>query len=142
VLLDRAKVDGAKVDTALPDYDVGDVLGEGTYGAVLEGRHRRMGRRVAIKILKHVDRSARDRFALEARVLAGLDRPHVVKVYDYREHEGLCLLVPIRLGRVVRGSGRRSPSRLRTNALRPADRMTLGRYGRRHSSMILRALTS
>src|SRR5262249_32833855 len=32
-------------------------------------------------------------FLAEARVLAELDHPHIVRVYDYVEHAGLCLLV-------------------------------------------------
>ncbi|WP_232793936.1 serine/threonine-protein kinase [Pseudofrankia saprophytica] len=35
----------------------------------------------------------RTRFLSEARVLAGLDHTHIVRVYDYVEHSGLCLLV-------------------------------------------------
>ncbi|MDT3446291.1 serine/threonine-protein kinase [Pseudofrankia sp. BMG5.37] len=35
----------------------------------------------------------RSRFLSEARVLAGLDHTHIVRVYDYVEHAGLCLLV-------------------------------------------------
>jgi serine/threonine-protein kinase len=39
----------------------------------------------------------RSRFLAEARLLASLDHPHVVPVYDFVEREGLCLLVMERL---------------------------------------------
>ncbi|MGY1760127.1 serine/threonine-protein kinase [Geodermatophilus sp. SYSU D00779] len=81
---------------ALPAYDVGGVLGQGGFGVVLAGRHRQLDRRVAIKQLSRAvaaDVAVRRRFAAEARVLASLDHPHVVPVYDFVEREDLCLLV-------------------------------------------------
>ncbi|WP_322781155.1 serine/threonine-protein kinase [Frankia sp. Cas4] len=89
-------VDRERVAAALPDYDVGDELGRGGFGAVLAGRHRLIRRDVAIKVLHEHTSGAediRERFVAEARVLAGLDHPHVVRVYDYVERDGLCLLV-------------------------------------------------
>jgi len=75
------------VQTALPDYEVGDELGAGGFGIVLGGFHRAMGRNVAIKVLTQPGQQ--DRFSLEARVLASLDaHPHVARVYDYREIPG------------------------------------------------------
>ncbi|WP_131749400.1 serine/threonine-protein kinase [Frankia sp. Cppng1_Ct_nod] len=89
-------VDQARIATALPDYDVGAELGRGGFGAVLAGRHKLIHRDVAIKVLLE-DASGvediRERFLAEARVLAGLDHPHVVRIYDYVERDGLCLLV-------------------------------------------------
>ncbi len=81
---------------ALPAYDIGDELGQGGMGVVVSGQHRQLGRRVAIKQLPAAfasDPSARRRFTAEAQVLASLDHPHVVPVYDYVESDGLCLLV-------------------------------------------------
>jgi Protein kinase domain len=81
---------------ALPAYDVGGVLGQGAFGVVLAGRHRQLDRKVAIKQLSRAvaaDVAVRRRFAAEARVLASLDHPHVVPVYDFVEREDLCLLV-------------------------------------------------
>ncbi len=81
---------------ALPAYDVGEVLGQGGFGVVLAARHRQLHRSVAIKQLPRAvaaDVAVRRRFTAEARVLASLDHPHVVPVYDFVEREDLCLLV-------------------------------------------------
>lgn len=88
--------DRAAVADALPDYDIGDELGRGGWGVVLAGRHRRLGRDVAIKQLPPSfanDPDVRSRFVAEARLLASLDHPHIVPVYDYVERGGLGLLV-------------------------------------------------
>jgi hypothetical protein len=71
---------------ALPQYAIGDKIGEGGMGQVFAGVHRSLGRQVAIKQLPHelADRaSANSQFDREARVLASLDHPHIVPVYDY-----------------------------------------------------------
>ena len=84
------------VARALPNYEVGAELGRGAWGIVLAGRHRQLDRAVAIKQLPRAfgaDAAVRTRFLSEARVLASLDHPHIVPLYDYVEQEGLCLLV-------------------------------------------------
>lgn len=84
------------LSSALPAYDIGDELGQGGMGVVVAGQHRQLDRRVAIKQLPVAfaeDPSVQRRFMAEARVLASLDHPHVVPVYDFVEHEGVCLLV-------------------------------------------------
>ncbi|WP_106410146.1 protein kinase domain-containing protein [Pseudofrankia saprophytica] len=83
------------MEAALPGYQVEGDLGKGGYGLVLAGQHRLIGRKVAIKILLDTsdDPELRARFLAEARVLAELDHPHIVRVHDYVEHEGTCLLV-------------------------------------------------
>ncbi|WP_133150706.1 serine/threonine-protein kinase, partial [Frankia canadensis] len=88
-----------RVADALPAYDVTAVLGHGGHAVVLAGRHRRLGRSVAIKVLSTAgsDGGAHGRFLAEARVLAGLDHPHIVGIYDYVESADLCLLVMERL---------------------------------------------
>ena len=81
---------------ALPAYDIGEELGQGGMGVVVSGQHRQLGRRVAIKQLPEAfaaDQAVRRRFTAEAQVLASLDHPHVVPVYDFVEREGVCLLV-------------------------------------------------
>jgi len=88
-------IDRSLVEAALPGYQVEGDLGKGGYGLVLAGQHRLIGRKVAIKILLDTsdDPELRTRFLAEARVLAELDHPHIVRVHDYVEHEGTCLLV-------------------------------------------------
>ncbi len=88
-------IDRSLVEAALPGYTVEGDLGRGGYGLVLAGQHRLIGRKVAIKILLDTsdDPGLRARFLAEARVLAELDHPHIVRIHDYVEHEGTCLLV-------------------------------------------------
>jgi serine/threonine protein kinase len=84
------------LSNALPAYDIGGELGQGGMGVVVSGQHRQLDRRVAIKQLPvafAADPAVRRRFISEARVLASLDHPHVVPVYDFVEREGICLLV-------------------------------------------------
>lgn len=81
---------------ALPGYEVGEEIGRGGWGVVLEASHRSLERRVAVKSLPRAfgaDPDVRARFLAEARVVAALDHPHIVPLYDFVEHEGLCLLV-------------------------------------------------
>jgi serine/threonine protein kinase len=89
-------VDRDNLAEALPGYDVGVELGRGAFGVVVSGRHRQLGRDVAIQQLPAAfaaDPAVRQRFASEARVLASLDHPHIVPIFDYVERDGLCALV-------------------------------------------------
>lgn len=88
--------DASALASVLPAYEIGGELGRGGFGIVVAGRHRQLGRLVAIKELPPqlaADAGVRARFVTEARVLASLDHPHIVPVYDYVEQDGLCLLV-------------------------------------------------
>ncbi|WP_250282691.1 MULTISPECIES: protein kinase domain-containing protein [unclassified Frankia] len=86
-------IDRARVTAALPVYELGAELGAGNFGLVLAGRHRRLDREVAVKILAAAHEGAEAGFEAEARLLATMDHPHVVRVYDYIEHDGLCLII-------------------------------------------------
>ena len=93
-----------RIEAALPGYEVGDELGRGAWGVVLGGRHRRLGRQVAIKQLPAEfarDADVSGRFLREAQMAASLDHPHVVPVYDYVEADGLALIVMERCDRTV-----------------------------------------
>jgi serine/threonine-protein kinase len=84
------------LSTTLPAYDIGEELGQGGMGVVVSGQHRQLDRQVAIKQLPvafAADPAVRRRFLSEARLLASLDHPHVVPVYDFVDREDVCLLV-------------------------------------------------
>ncbi|WP_256788433.1 WD40 repeat domain-containing serine/threonine protein kinase [Frankia sp. AvcI1] len=86
-------VDRDQVAAALPGYRIGERLGAGAFGLVLAGRHRRLKRPVAIKILPGGSEYAPGSFETEARLLAGMDHPHIVRVFDYVEADDLLLIV-------------------------------------------------
>ena len=69
-----------------PDLDILDLLGAGGMGAVYKARQPRLNRLVALKIMvcppgHEVDFALR--FEREAQVLARLNHPHIVIIYDF-----------------------------------------------------------
>jgi serine/threonine protein kinase len=86
----------SELSAALPGYQIGRVLGRGAFGVVYAGRHVALGRDVAIKHLWPdllSDADARRRFSAEARLLASLDHPQIVRVYDYVEGDVYALVM-------------------------------------------------
>ena len=69
-------------------YELGEVIGRGGMAEVHEGRDLRLGRRVAVKILRPDlarDPTFQARFRREAQSAASLNHPNVVAVYDTGE---------------------------------------------------------
>ena len=67
------------------DYDLISPIGEGGMGVVYLARHRKIGREVALKMIRPYcidDSSAVDRFRLEAQLAARLDHENIVTVYE------------------------------------------------------------
>ncbi len=91
-------INEAQVATALPAYELGEVLGRGAFGLVVKGRHRELDRPVAIKILAAGTDEAAASSRAEARLLAALDHPHVVRVHDSIPAGDLHLIVMELLG--------------------------------------------
>jgi len=61
-------------------------LGRGAMGVVWEATNLTLGNRVAVKILHTragLDQQARTRFEHEARTVAQLDSPHIVRIFDF-----------------------------------------------------------
>lgn len=69
-------------------YEVVERVATGSTGTVYRARHTELDRVAAIKELSPAMRAIPgllERFRGEAEILAGLDHPHVVEVYDYVE---------------------------------------------------------
>ncbi|MCS7297195.1 MAG: serine/threonine protein kinase [Bacteroidia bacterium] len=77
-------------------YEVIRPLGEGGMGVVYLALHKRLDRKVAIKAIAPYlarDPAIRERFTAEAAVLARLNHPHIVTLYDYIEEENALYLI-------------------------------------------------
>jgi TolB-like protein/predicted Ser/Thr protein kinase len=76
--------------TSIGPYTVTGTLGEGGMGVVYSARDERLGRTVAIKMIKAAvaDQAARDRLSREARSAASINHPAICQLYEIGEHEG------------------------------------------------------
>ena len=76
------RVGGVLVET----YRLERLIAEGSMGSVYEARHLRIPKRFAVKFLRidlMENAEALKRFQREAEVVAGLDHPNIVEIYDY-----------------------------------------------------------
>ena len=77
-------------------YRIIEQLGQGGMATVFKAYHAALDRYVAIKVLHPAFKEEPNflsRFQREARVVAHLDHPNIVPIYDYSEHEGQPYLV-------------------------------------------------
>ncbi len=82
--------------TTVSHYSIGDRLGEGAMGEVYRARDERLGRTVALKVLRaglSDDPEQRARFLREARAASALQSPYIATIYDIGEHEGATFIV-------------------------------------------------
>ena len=69
----------------IPNYDIIDFLGSGGMATVWSAKYRPLNQPRAIKVLSEavaIDANFLDRFTEEAKALARLEHPNIVKVYD------------------------------------------------------------
>ncbi len=84
------------VGKSLGRYHVVEQLGEGGMAAVFKAYDSSLERYVAIKVIRTeivMDQEFLKRFQREARALAQLDHPYILKVLDYGEQDGMPYLV-------------------------------------------------
>jgi eukaryotic-like serine/threonine-protein kinase len=103
-------------------YELLALLGEGGMGAVYKAQHVRMGKALAVKVLRGdfaADPGAVARFRAEAQIVSRLSHPHTIAVFDFGEIEevgGFYLAmeyVPGKdLAQVLRAEGRFSEARV------------------------------
>lgn len=84
------------IGRSLGKYQIIEPLGEGGMATVYKAFDPALERYVAIKIIRAVNQIDSDfliRFQREARALAKLDHPYILKVLDYGEENGIPYLV-------------------------------------------------
>ncbi|HVT44704.1 MAG TPA: protein kinase [Thermoanaerobaculia bacterium] len=84
------------IGSRLGPYEILGALGAGGMGEVYRGRDTRLDRQVAIKVLpRHLSGNPdfKLRFEREARVISGLNHPHICVLHDVGEQEGVGFLV-------------------------------------------------
>jgi tRNA A-37 threonylcarbamoyl transferase component Bud32 len=122
--------DGARLESPrtlpyrlLDRYRFLRVLGQGGMGTVLAAEDERLGREVAVKLIRPEqfnDPAAKERFGREARTVARIQHPGVIALHDSGEVEdGTAFLVMERLvghdlGWLLRNSGRGMPRQVAT----------------------------
>jgi serine/threonine-protein kinase len=88
--------DGLAAGSALGKYDIKRQLGRGGMGAVYEGVHRDLKKRVAIKVLMPqlaANEEAKVRFLREGEAASRINHPHVVDVTDVGTEGSITYLV-------------------------------------------------
>ncbi len=108
---------------ALDDrYELHAAIGEGAFGRVYEGRDRRLARAVAVKVIKPwwaEDSEWVERFEREAQLLARVNDPGIVQIFDIgHAEEG-----PYYVAELV--SGESLAARLERGPLDPAEARTI-----------------
>jgi len=79
--------------TRVAQYELIRELGRGGMGVVYAARDLKLGRRVAMKFLRNVDREVLDRFLVEARATAQCNHENIVIIYNVDEYEGMPYMV-------------------------------------------------
>ena len=112
----------------LARYHIESLIGSGGMGTVYRARDSRLDRTVALKVLpetRAADESFRQRFLRESKLLASIDHPNIIPVYEADESDGE-LYIAMRfvdgpdLGELVRQRGALAPARATVGARRRA----------------------
>lgn len=81
----RLETSSHAADREVGKYVAQNKLGSGAWAIVYQGVHKALKKTVAIKMLKHrmsMDAEFSDKFLREAKIIAGLNHPNIVHVFD------------------------------------------------------------
>jgi serine/threonine protein kinase len=85
LVADRFDRNGPIAERRIGPYLITDIIGKGGYSIVYKAVHLDLETPVAVKMLRHhlsMNNEFKDNFKNEARIIADLDHPHILKVYD------------------------------------------------------------
>jgi len=86
----------ALLGQTLGPYEVLEIVGRGTMGAVYKAQHQSLGRVCALKVLPQGfarDPSFVERFRREGRAAAAINHPSVIQVFDVGQDKGYSFIV-------------------------------------------------
>jgi len=75
---------------AIPDFAIEGELGRGGMGVVYRAKQKTLNRLVAIKMIlggKYTDPMAQARFLIEAEVIAAIQHPNIVQLFQFGRHD-------------------------------------------------------
>src|SRR4029077_18587248 len=87
----RARSPKPTTGPVVPGYEILDILGQGGMGVVYKARQIGLNRIVALKTVLTSGRggsTALERFRREAEVVAQLQHPHIIQIYEVGEADG------------------------------------------------------
>ncbi len=76
------------INTTIGNYKIVRLIGEGGMAAVYEAEHNMFGTTVAVKVLNPIlsaNAQIKERFRNEAKLMASLDHPNIIKVIDFND---------------------------------------------------------
>lgn len=83
-----------RVGQRLGNYHLLRLLGQGGFAQVYLGEHLRLGTQAAIKLLfTHLSEDDVEQFLAEARTLARLEHPHIIRILDFDVEQDIPFLV-------------------------------------------------
>jgi len=82
------------VGQRLGNYRLVRLLGQGGFAQVYLGEHQRLGTQAAIKLLStHLSDDEVEKFLAEARMIARLEHPHIIRILDFDVEQDVPFLV-------------------------------------------------
>ncbi len=104
---------GLAAGSRLAGYTIEEEIGRGAMGWVYRATHERLGRAAAVKVLPPrlaSDETFRERFVRESQLIAAIEHPNIIPIYDAGESGGV-LYIAMRLvdgtdlGRMIEHEG-------------------------------------